>query len=100
MAMINASVVADVPTYHGDNYVSNMLKIRNMVTVRNSSECSYITHHCIIQDFVTVMQQIKLQKVAMLNSSVPVAISCSVTHFNPLNSSDKLPLQIYNLKPS
>jgi len=64
MAITNAFLVADVPTYHGDNYVSNMLKIRNMVTVWNSSECSYIMHHCIcnhsiIQVFVTVMQQIK-----------------------------------------
>lgn len=56
--------MADVPTYHGDNYASNMLKIRNMATVWNSSECNYITHHCIcnysiIQDFVTALQQIK-----------------------------------------
>jgi hypothetical protein len=57
-------LVADMPTYHGDNYVYNLLKIRNMVTVWNSSESSYIMPHCICnysitQVFVTVMQQIK-----------------------------------------
>jgi len=46
-AIINTPLVVYVPTYHGDNYASNMLKIRNMVTVWNSYECNYITHHCI-----------------------------------------------------
>lgn len=66
--------MAGMPTYHGDTYVSHMLKIRNMVTVWKSSECSYITHHCIcnystIQVFVTVMQQIKRQIVDEYMSS-------------------------------
>jgi hypothetical protein len=92
MAIINASLEADMPTYHGDNYVSNMLKIRNMVTVWNPSKCSYIMHYCIHNyrysthhsDICNCDATNKMTEVTMLNSMVPVAmvpvaISYSVT---------------------